>query len=61
MIKGRSLMSRHYREPEIVNQPQLVGQYHIMRKLFFTVFAFEGDVIGAFFSLQSWRTPVPRG
>ena len=38
----------HYREPDFYYQPQLIGQHHIMGKLFFTVFAFERDVIGAF-------------
>ena len=45
----------HYREPDFYYQPQLIGQHHIMGKLFFAVFAFERDIIGAFSHCKAGR------
>ncbi|POZ13544.1 hypothetical protein C3Z09_22760 [Lelliottia aquatilis] len=41
------------RSPGFHYKPQLVGQHHIMRKLFFAVFAFECDVIRPFFHCKT--------
>lgn len=46
----------HYREPGCQYQPQLVGQNHIMRKLFFTIFALQRDIVFPLFTAKLEET-----